>query len=178
MKRTEVKIIKEYKASEFGLPVIIKNVPVVTIDGHDVLDINHAVISELLFAALIVKPTPLTGAEVRFMRLFMGLTLESLAESLHITHPTILAWERHGDEFTKMTDSIETMLRIFFAKEGVRDSELVGVIINTFFDEPRKKPENIEKLATVVELATENQNNSPQVSFSDNEQDLLFLQEA
>jgi DNA-binding transcriptional regulator YiaG len=128
-----IKTIDTYRADELGLPILIKGVSVIEIDGHEVMDIDYAKISEVLFVALIIKPFPLTGAEVRFMRLFMGLTLESLATSLHVTHPTILSWEKCGNEMTKMTDSTEAILRMFAAKQGAKDNELIGVILNRFF---------------------------------------------
>lgn len=115
------------------MPIIIKSVLIIEIDEHEVMDIDYVRISQVLFAALIIKPFPLSGAEVRFIRLFMGLTLESLANSLHVTHPTILSWEKCGNEPTKMTDSTEAILRIFAAQEGIKDNELIGIVLNRFF---------------------------------------------
>lgn len=171
MKKKNKSILPEYKADELGLPLIIRNVPIIEIEGHEVLDIDYSKISELLFASLILKPFPLTGAEVRFMRLFMGLTLESLAESLHVTHPTILGWERYGNEPTKMTDTTEAILRIFAAKQGAKDNELIGIILDKFFSGSKKDP-SVSKSATIVELDAE----FPRISFSNEEEDLRFLQ--
>jgi len=172
-----IKIIDEYRADELGLPVLIKGVPVIEIDGHEVLDIDYAKISEFLFAALIIKPFPLTGAEVRFMRLFMGLTLERLATSLHVTHPTILSWEKCGNELTKMTDSTEAMLRIFAAKQGAKDYELIGVILNKFFDGVSKTV-TPSKCATIIELDAFHKEEAPKVLFSIQEADLRLLEGA
>lgn len=164
MKKKKTKSISEYWAHELGLPVLIKNVPVIEIDGHEVVDINHAKISEALFLALIMKPFPLTGSEVRFMRLFMGLTLESLAKSLHVHHPTILAWEKKSEVPTKMTDSTEVMLRIFAAKNGVKDHELAEVIIDKFFS-GREDYETVSKSSRVIELYPSEEDQAPSVQF-------------
>jgi hypothetical protein len=56
MNNKVIKIIKEYRADELGLPILIRNVPIVEIEGHEVLDIDYEGISKLLFAALIIKP--------------------------------------------------------------------------------------------------------------------------
>jgi DNA-binding transcriptional regulator YiaG len=177
MSNKQVKIIDEYRADELGLPVLIKRVPIIEIDGREVMDIDYTKISEVLFAALIIKPFPLTGAEVRFMRLFMGLTLENLANSLHVTHPTILSWEKCGNEPTKMTDSTEAILRIFAAKQGSKDNELIGVILNRFFGGPSKT--NIRsKSATIIELDPTHKGEIPKIHFSDQEKDLRLVREA
>lgn len=176
MKNKQIKILDEYRADELGLPILIKNVPVIEIDGHEVLDINYAKISEILFVALIIKPFPLTGLEIRFIRLFMGLTLERLALSLHVTHPTVLSWEKCGNEPTKMTDSTEAMLRIFAAKQGTQDNELIGVILNRFFIGPSKNDMDHKKRAAIIELNTLHKEEAPKIHFSDREDDLRFLQ--
>lgn len=177
MRNRHIKIIDEYRADELGLPVLIRGVPIIEIDGYEVMDIDYEKISELLFAALIIKPFPLTGAEVRFMRLFMGLTLENLANSLHVTHPTILSWEKCGNEPTKMTDSTEAILRIFAAKQGAKDNELIGIILNRFFGGP-SKADISPKSATIIELDATHKDEAPKIHFSDQENDLRLVQEA
>lgn len=177
MYKKSIKIIDVYLARELGLPVILKNVPVVEIDGNEVMDIDYSSISAEIFVHLITKPPFLTGEEVRFMRLFMGLTLESLANSLHVTHPTILSWENHGNEPTNMTDSTEVMLRIFSAKQGTSDNELVGVLLNQFF-EGKPKIIDYEKSATIVKLNVHQKNAVPKVYLSSSKEDLQILQEA
>lgn len=176
MVKKKQKIIEEHYASEFGLPVVIKNVPIVEIEGEEVLDIDYAKLGESLFASLLLKPFPLTGAEVRFMRLFMELTLEKLAAALHVTHPTILSWEKSGNQFTNMSDGTEAMLRIFAARQGSKDNELIAIIANKFFDSPWEKPSESSCKATIVELNTED--NTAKIFYSDDEHDLQLVQEA
>jgi transcriptional regulator with XRE-family HTH domain len=111
------------------------------------------------------------------MRLFMGMTLESLAKSLHVTHPTILSWERYGNNPTVMTDSTEAILRIFAAQQGAKDNELIGVILNRFFGGPIEKEEPA-KCATIVELNPNHKEEIPKIHFSNKASDLRLLQEA
>lgn len=177
MNNKAIRIMEEYRADELGLPILIKNVPVVKMDDHEVMDIDYVAIGKVLFAALIIKPFPLTGAEVRFMRLFMSLTLESLAKSLHVTHPTVLAWERYGNNPTMMTDSTEAMLRIFAAQQGAKDNELVAIILNQFFGGSIEK-EAPTKCATIVELNPNHKEEMPKIHFSNKASDLRLLQEA
>jgi DNA-binding transcriptional regulator YiaG len=175
-KEKQIRVISEYRADELGLPVIMKDVPVIEVDGMEVLDIDYEKISELIFFALIMKPAPFTGLEVRFMRLFMGLTLEKLATSLHVTHPTVIAWEKHGEASAKITDSTEMLLRLFAAQTGAEDSELVSVLLGKYFRGPTKQP--VERYAPVVELNVKNREEMPYVRFSNKKRDLQFLQTA
>jgi DNA-binding transcriptional regulator YiaG len=162
--KNKTKILNEYWAHELGLPILIKGAPVIEIDGYEVLDLDYAKISSALFAALILKPYPFTGAEVKFLRLFMGLTLERLASYLHVTHPTILTWEKSNDKPTRMGDSTEAMLRILAAKQGVRDDELVELILNRFFDAFRKARKAAQAYP-IVELSTLHKNEISKVFF-------------
>lgn len=173
MKNETKKIIDEYRADELGLPIILKGVPIIEVEGHEVVDIDYEKISSLVFASLIIKPFPLTGAEIRFMRLFMGLTLESLAKSLHVTHPSILSWEKCRNEPTKMTDSTEAMLRLFAAQQGMKDNELVKIILTNFFNGEAESHKPY-KCATIVELYEE----TPKVYFSSKDNDLRFVEGA
>lgn len=178
MSTQQKKIIEEHYASELGLPVVIKNVPIIEVDGEEILDIDYSKISEALFANLLLKPYPLTGAEIRFMRLFMELTLEKFATALHVTHPTVLSWEKNGNQFTNMTDGTEAMLRIFAARQGAKDNELIAVIANNFFDNPWEKLSKASHKATIVELDTTDNDSEPKIFYSDNEHDLQLVQEA
>ncbi len=176
-KKKLVRVISEYRADELGLPVIMKDVPVIEVDGMEVLDIDYAKISELLFFALIMKPAPFTGSEVRFMRLFMGLTLEKLATSLHVTHPTIISWEKCGNEATKMTDAAEALLRLFAAQRGAKDNELISILLTKYFQGPVNPSAHYPR-ATVVELNAKHGEAFPRIHFSEKTDDLRLLQEA
>ena len=176
MSNHKKKSSKDYWAHELGLPVLIKDAPVIEIEGEEVVDLDYKIISEVLFIGLIMKPMPLTGAEVRFMRLFMEFTLEGLAEKLQVKHPTVLNWENRGNESTSMTPSTEAILRMLAAKEGAKDSELVEVVLNNFFNKKQQDvPKN--KITPIMQFNPLNSNESPSLKFSD-EDDLPFIQEA
>lgn len=168
-----------YEAHELGLPILIKNAPIIEIEGHEVIDIDYTKISEVLFNALILKPTPLLGREVRFIRLFMGLTLEAFANKLQVTHPTVLAWERMEDREAKITSSTEAMLRILAAKQGLEDSELAEVILNRFFESSRNKYCKEEAKTPIIGVELDSQKNQepPKIHFI-SEEDLEDFQEA
>ena len=104
---------KEIVYEALGFPVIIVNPRYVRFEGKKVLDINHEELQSHVFRALIDKPARLTGAEVKFMRLYMELTQEALAQKLFLTTPsTISKWEAKELAFTGMDRQIEALLRM------------------------------------------------------------------
>ncbi len=177
MQNKKPKILDEYWAHELGLPILLKGVPVVYLEGNEVIDIDYEQLSETLFAALILKPYSLTGAEVRFMRFYMELTLEQLAAKLHVTHASVLTWEKCKNNPTKMTASTETMLRLFAAKQGVKDHELIEVILDHFFED-KSAEQSGKRASTIVEFNTRHQEELPIITFTPEEDGLSEVQEA
>lgn len=165
MSKKPKKYLKEYHSKELGINVIIQNVPVIDIEGHEVYDIDFDKVGEIFFAHLILKPHALTGAEVRFMRLFMGLTIEVLANCLHVTHPTVISWEKCGEDPTKMTNTTEAMLRIYAARHGAKDYELIQQILEKFFIGP-KKDTTLKKSQAIIELSPYGIKDLPKVKFT------------
>ncbi len=49
------------------------------------------------------KPSPLTGAEVRFIRKYLDLTQETLADFIGVQAQSVRNWERRGDDAVPQT---------------------------------------------------------------------------
>jgi DNA-binding transcriptional regulator YiaG len=77
----------------FGFPVMLLNVPLRQILNEWVLDIDLNRLQEALLRALVSKPVPLTGAELRFIRKFLELTTSDFGKHLGVTHTAVLKWE-------------------------------------------------------------------------------------
>lgn len=91
-----------YHYREIGLPNIhlLNGYRVIETEHGDAVsiedvDLLHASISQTLVEE---KPSRLTGAEVRFIRKFLDLTQEKLAEFIGLQAQTVRGWERRGDE--------------------------------------------------------------------------------
>lgn len=75
--------------------IFLQDVPVVTPEGGTAyLDIPMATIELAIARALIDARVPLHGAEVKFLRRALGMTLQQWAERLGLTAAAILKWER------------------------------------------------------------------------------------
>lgn len=104
----ERKTLIDYR---FGFPVRLENVPVRQMRGHEVVDVNANALRYAVLAALLRKPTRLTGAEVRFIRLELELTKAAFAQRCGVTHPAVIKWEACDEDVTSMTPSTEFLIR-------------------------------------------------------------------
>ena len=75
------KPVNEHTDMRFGFPVRLVGFPMKEVRGEQVLDINGNLFRNLVLAALAKKPGPLTGNEVRFVRLWQKKTLAEFGES-------------------------------------------------------------------------------------------------
>ncbi len=107
------KIQKVYKDGGFGFPVTLLNVPMIEVRGEWVPSVNQRQLQEHVIEALVLKPSRLTGSEIRFIRLFTGLNLEGFATRFDVTHPAVLKWERAKNHATTMNWTTEKDIRLF-----------------------------------------------------------------
>ncbi len=73
--------------------------------------VRHAEqLHQMLAMKLVKKPGKLTGKELRFLRVQLGLTQEGLAKLLGVTEQSVSLWERRG----KVPRSGDAMTRFYF----------------------------------------------------------------
>jgi DNA-binding transcriptional regulator YiaG len=104
------------KFNGFGFPVILLNVPVKVEYGDEVPDINFKRIQEQLFHALLLKPSRLSGAEVKFLRHHLELTQDQFGKILKVERSLISKWEGKDLKVTGMSTHIEIFLRLKLTK--------------------------------------------------------------
>lgn len=106
------KVQKVYQDHGFGFPVTLLNVPLIEVRGEWVPTINQRELQKRVVEALALKQSRLTGDEVRFLRLFLEMTLQQFAERFDVTHPAVLKWERAGTRTTGMGWTTEKDIRL------------------------------------------------------------------
>ena len=79
--------------------------------GEAVPDINAHLFTRVVLGALAHKPTPLTGAELRFIRTHFEETQAKFARACHVTAAAVCKWETSGQEATGMTWATEFFIR-------------------------------------------------------------------
>ena len=110
-------IVPEYTDTGFGFPVIIQNVEMAQIAGETVALIDYKKLERLLIRSLPSKPARLSGAEIRFIRQYFGLTLEEFAKVFGVTHPAVKKWEASRNEPSCMATTTEMALRMWAQRQ-------------------------------------------------------------
>ncbi len=96
----------------FGFPVTLLKVPMIRIWGDWTPDVDYKDLQHALLAKLVLRKSPLTGLEVRFIRHAFKLTLQAFALRFGVTHPAVIKWEQAGNRKTGMTWTTEKDLRL------------------------------------------------------------------
>jgi transcriptional regulator with XRE-family HTH domain len=95
-----------------GFPVILRDAPMVKLRGEWALDVDYRALARCAAVATALKPGRLTGAEARFIRHHLGLTLQRAAERLGVTHPAVFKWESRGASPARMGWATEKEIRL------------------------------------------------------------------
>jgi DNA-binding transcriptional regulator YiaG len=107
--------MKETKKDTFiweglGFPIRLINVPMKEVFGDWILNINLALFQKTVLHMLARKPTPLNGAELRFIIDYLKMSTREFAQLFGVTHAAVLKWE---NEKSKMNPSTEVCLRLY-----------------------------------------------------------------
>lgn len=93
-----------------GFPIRLINVPMKKVFGDWILNINLKLFQKAVLHMLARKPTPLTGAELRFVIDYLKMSTRGFAQLFGVTHAAVLKWE---NEKSKMNPSTEVCLRLY-----------------------------------------------------------------
>lgn len=109
---------------------VFKDVPMRESEWGPVIDVRERTMELLALRALVTQRIPIRGAEVRFIRGALMLTIQEFASKLHLTHGAIQGWEKNPKN--RILPVNEIALRAFAAEElGLKIlghfSELLGV---------------------------------------------------
>ena len=116
----EKKIAAKYIYEGLGFPVELHHVEMVKTGKNwapkiDVRKVARDVMKELPFQA-----SRLTGAQIRFVRENLGMSLRDFASKVvHQSHMAVSKWEMFEQKSTNMDAATEVILRLFIFHEAV-----------------------------------------------------------
>lgn len=116
----KTKIIKKHIYDGLGFPINLHQVEMVKIGKEwapkiDVRKVAKDVMKELPFQA-----SRLTGAQIRFVREYLGMSLRDFASKVvHQSHMAVSKWEKFDQKPTNMDAATEVVLRLFVFHEAV-----------------------------------------------------------
>lgn len=125
----KTKVTPRFEYEGCGFSITILNAPMRKIAGHWALDIDSHLIDRQVVLHLAKQSTRLTGAQLKFFRLWMGATLRDLAARLGVSHVAIHKWEERKAKATGMDINNERVLRaIMFLELGHTPAEALQII--------------------------------------------------
>ncbi len=110
---SNTKIEKRFVYDGFGFDVVIRNVPMVKVRGAWTPKIDYTKLARDVVLALAHKPVRLTGAEIRFIRLYFEMTLEAFGKRFAVSHPAVMKWEGAGIRAPALKWPVEKDIRLF-----------------------------------------------------------------
>jgi DNA-binding transcriptional regulator YiaG len=115
---------KSMRYMGFGFPIYLVGVKNLSSSkGHSYLDIPHHKLAQSLFLAILMKPSFLSGAELKFLRKHLNLTQQAFAKSIGVKgHSNIAGWEGKGQDPTGMLEATEILVRLKLAVEYTKGS--------------------------------------------------------
>jgi DNA-binding transcriptional regulator YiaG len=90
---------------------------------------------------IIEKPTPMTGAEFRFLRKQMGLTQAALAKPMHVSDQTIANYEKANTRLAGPADPHMRILYMLHVLPPESRADLLKAVAGSLTDAPEKVPE-------------------------------------
>lgn len=114
---------KKILYSGLGFPVFLNGFKMKKIQGHEVPDVNFKELQAQAFEALTTKPGRLSGAELAFIRAYLGLTQVEFAKRVGLAnHSRVSQWEKKSVKPTGMEFVTELSVRLLMAaaiKDGM-----------------------------------------------------------
>ncbi len=99
----------DYDYSSVGLPVVLENTEIIkckACGNEEALVPKMSKIHRLIALAVIQKPYRLTGAEVRYLRKWLGMNGADFAQLLRVDKTTVSKWENGALELGGQTDRL------------------------------------------------------------------------
>ncbi|HTB23075.1 MAG TPA: hypothetical protein VK914_10245 [bacterium] len=124
----ETKKVKHYTDNSLGFPVQLSDVTFIKVRGEWVPKLDYPRMIDKVLSVLSRLHRPLTGNEVKFVRLHFGLTQAAFGAVFGISGPAVHKWERRGDHATDMQWSTEKDLRLFIQSKLSSDTKAVGIL--------------------------------------------------
>ena len=109
--------MKKIRYDGLGFPIDLMGVKTRKFRGEILPDINHRELEDQVFKTLLRFPAHFSGAQLAFIRGYMGLSQKEFATTLGLkTHATISGWEGKENKATGMPITTEVIIRLIMSE--------------------------------------------------------------
>ena len=118
--------MKKTRYNGLGFPFDLEGVKTRKFRGEILPDVNHRELEDQVFKTLLWFHARFSGAQLAFIRGYMGLSQKEFATLLGLkTHATISGWEGKANKATGMLGTTEVVIRMLMA-EFIRDDSFAS----------------------------------------------------
>jgi len=104
------KKIETFIYEGLGFPIRLVNAPLKKIYGEWVFDFSMGIFQKSVLHMLAMKPSSLTGKELRFIINYFEMSYRDFAKIFGVSHVAVVKWEK---ETSRMNPSTEIYLRLY-----------------------------------------------------------------
>jgi len=109
--------MKKIRYDGLGFPIDLMGVKTRKFRGEILPDINHRELEDQVFKTLLRLPAHFSGAQLAFIRGYMGLSQKEFATTLGLkAHATISGWEGKENKATGMPITTEVIIRLIMSE--------------------------------------------------------------
>jgi len=133
-----------------GFPIKLINVPMKKIFCKWAMDIDFNKLQLAALYALLYKPTPLNGAELRFIRKFLEMSMADFGKIFGVSHVAVLKWENGK---THAPPSTDIYIRLYVLNSRHAKDKEFRSLYNTISPESfsKNKGEKVHPISIDVE---------------------------
>ncbi len=138
----ETKIVKEYKYSDLGIDIIIKDIVLYKIGREWLPKIDIEKLSKRIFSLLTYRAASFSGNELLFIRTYLQMSKSEFGRELKVSHTAVAKWEKSGKKISSMDIGTELLLKMIMAeKSGASASKYQEIFKKTKDHSPSDKQE-------------------------------------
>lgn len=138
----ETKIAKEYKYSDLGIDIILKDVVLYKIGREWAPKIDIEKLSKKVFTLLTYRAASFSGNELLFIRTYLQMSKSEFGRELSVSHTAVAKWEKSGKKISSMDIGTKLLLKMVMAeKSGATASKYQEIYKKTKEHDPNSKQE-------------------------------------
>ena len=114
----ETKIAKEFKYSDLGIDIILKDVVLYKVGREWLPKIDIEKLSKRIFTLLTYRAASFSGNELSFIRTYLQMSKSEFGRELKVSHTAVGKWEKAGKKISSMDIGTELLLKMIMAEKS------------------------------------------------------------
>lgn len=127
--------LKNYEWLGYGFPVIFDELPAIKVRGELIPDTDFSEFEKPLVEFICAsQEIPLSGNQVKFIRMYFDMSLREFAKFLNVKHQSIMRWESKKKSAARIDVNTEIVMRLMILKRLNSKSEMIDHVVDKVTD--------------------------------------------